>query len=110
MLKDPKAEAIVAPVLMSALKPYGLERVEIFADEDYYGDPVVRANAYYAKGAFKKFDARAFTAAMIAATDALAAIGDNRFVHLQPLFQDGPRVLEDDEILPTRKRKRTARR
>jgi hypothetical protein len=111
MLKDPKAEAIVAPVLMRVLGPFGLERVEIYADYDYYDDPVVRANAYYAKGAFKKFKPGDFTAAMMAANEALAATGDNRFVHVQPLFQDGPRVIdEDDEAPPARKRKKSTRR
>ena len=110
MLKDPKAEAIVTPVLMQALKPYGLERVEIFADYDYYDEPVVRAHAYWAKGAFKKFEPRAFSYAMMAAKDALAATGDNRFVHVQPMFQDGPRVIDEDEAPPARKRRKTARR
>jgi hypothetical protein len=109
MLKDPKAEAIVVPVLMQALKPYGLERVEIFADYDYYDEPVVRAYAHYAKGAIKKFKPGPFTAAMMAAKEALAATGDDRFVHIHPRFQDGPLVLEDDELAP-RKRKTAGRR
>lgn len=94
MLSISELKPVIEEKLRSHLDSFGFYKVDVRADHDHDGDPVVVAEAHYREGS-KTLDSRAKAAAVTDIMRYMVDKGDERFLWLRSHF-DGDIFAADD--------------
>jgi hypothetical protein len=95
MLSIAELTPVIEEKLRSHLDKFGFRAVDVRADRDHHGDPVVVADAHYREGA-PTLDSRAKSQAINDIMRYMVDKGDDRFLWLRSHF-DGDVFAEDEQ-------------